>query len=179
MPKLGLKTDRVKLVKYSKGWINKFERERRHITKLLNKEIVTVEHIGSTAIRGIISKPMVDIVLGVNSMSRNKSRIVKKLEKDKYVLRKFRNPNQHLLLSKIIDGHTTHHVHIVRHKGVVWNKLIDFRNYLNSHPSWAKQYEILKKKLAKKFPNNRKAYTLAKAKFVRKTLEIAKKKNYA
>jgi GrpB-like predicted nucleotidyltransferase (UPF0157 family) len=171
MPKLGLKTDTVKLVKYSKNWIHEFEREKTSLTRLIGKEIVAIEHVGSTAIKGIMSKPMVDLAVGVKSIKENKKAILKKLETTQYNLRKFRNPHQHLLFSKVIKNTTTHHIHVVRHGGVVWNRLLKFRDILNARPNLAREYAELKKGLAKKFPDSRRKYTLGKSKFVHKILK--------
>ncbi len=56
----------------------------------------------------------------------------------------------------------------------LWERLY-FRDYLRKHREVAKQYEILKTKISKKFPNNREAYTKAKTKFVFSITEKAKK----
>lgn len=42
-----------------------------------------------------------------------------------------------------------------------------FRDYLNSHEEYAKQYSDLKIKLAKEYPDDRIAYTNEKERFVR------------
>ena len=52
-----------------------------------------------------------------------------------------------------------------------------FRDYLNSHPDVAKEYEQLKLKLWKEYEHNRDAYTEAKTNFVKKYTNLAKQAN--
>lgn len=52
------------------------------------------------------------------------------------------------------------------------------RDYLNSNEEKAKEYSNLKKQLAKKYPNDRIAYTQGKSKLIEEILESAKNKNY-
>ena len=56
-----------------------------------------------------------------------------------------------------------YHLHI-RHEGD--NNEIYFRDYLNEHPKVAKEYEMLKLSLWKKYEHNRDGYTDAKSEFV-------------
>lgn len=68
----------------------------------------------------------------------------------------------------------THHVHIFEHNSDHWcNKLI-FRDYLRSHPDWAKEYEQLKAKLAHEHLYDREKYTDEKLDFVNRVLQLAK-----
>ena len=51
---------------------------------------------------------------------------------------------------------------------------IFFRDYLNTHPKTAKDYEQLKLSLWKKYEYNRDAYTNAKTGFIKKYTDLAK-----
>ena len=55
---------------------------------------------------------------------------------------------------------------------------IYFRDYLNSHPDVAKEYEELKLQLWKEYEHNRDAYTNAKTQFVKKYTNLAKNSFY-
>ena len=59
-----------------------------------------------------------------------------------------------------------------------WNVYINMSDYLNSNEEKAKEYSNLKKQLAKKYPNDRIAYTQGKSKIIEEILESAKNKNY-
>ena len=65
------------------------------------------------------------------------------------------------------NGHRTHHLHVVVHRGDVWRQQLKFRDALRLQPQLAARYEALKTDLAAKHPNDREAYTDAKSEFVR------------
>ncbi len=52
---------------------------------------------------------------------------------------------------------------------------IEFRNFLNAHPTHAKKYETLKTELAAKFKNDRGAYVPGKTNFINETLQLIDK----
>lgn len=84
-------------------------------------------------------------------------------------------PNQWLFV-KGPEEKRTHYLHVMRHNGGVWKHDILFRDYLRKNPSRAKQYMMLKEKLATQYANERGAYTKSKAKFILETIKMAKKK---
>ena len=53
-----------------------------------------------------------------------------------------------------------------------WHDYINFRDYLNTHPIVAKEYEKLKIVLSKKYADNRKEYTTQKNDFIRRILNL-------
>ena len=62
-------------------------------------------------------------------------------------------------------GDKVYHIHL-RYAGD--NDELYFRDYLNDHPSIAKEYETLKLELWKRYEHDRDAYTDAKSDFIRK-----------
>src|SRR3989338_7201346 len=65
----------------------------------------------------------------------------------------------------------THHVHIVELDSHHWRDKIAFRDLLRAHPDVAKEYEILKNDLAKRYRYDREKYTDEKADFIKKILK--------
>lgn len=64
----------------------------------------------------------------------------------------------------MVEGHFTEH----------WDRLL-FRDYLIDQPEVAKEYEILKGRLASVSPGDRVAYTRGKAEFIVTVTEQAKR----
>ena len=64
---------------YSSQWPKKYEVEAEKIKAILGEEIKDIQHIGSTSIAGVTSKPIIDIGVLVDSIEDIDS-FVKKLE---------------------------------------------------------------------------------------------------
>jgi len=65
--------EEAELVPYDPLWPEVFERERRHRLSGLNAYLVRkIEHFGSTAIPGMLSKPIVDTLVEVASLDKTR-----------------------------------------------------------------------------------------------------------
>ena len=67
----------------------------------------------------------------------------------------------------------THHLHLVPLGSKLWLERLAFRNALRASQALSGEYAILKRRLAKQFPNDREAYTRAKAPFVQRVLSLS------
>lgn len=164
----------IQLSKPQTYWSNWYEEEIQEIKSILPFH-TEYHHIGSTAINGIMAKPIIDILIVFN-FKEELNQAAGILEESQYIL--MSRGEHRISLNK---GYTEHgfaervfHLHL-RLKGDADE--IYFRDYLNFHPEVAKEYEQLKLKLWKLYEHNRDAYTKAKTDFVKKYTEIAKTKN--
>ncbi|MGC9779437.1 MAG: GrpB family protein [Candidatus Heimdallarchaeota archaeon] len=73
----------VIICEYSSEWINLFEKEKKSILNTVGEYTKTIEHIGSTAIEGLAAKPIIDILVGLNSFEDAKD-CIPKLEELNY-----------------------------------------------------------------------------------------------
>lgn len=168
----------VVIAEYSPEWKKLFIAEKEKIIKACAPGVIlSVEHIGSTAIPGLCAKPTIDILLEI-AENADPGELVSALESIGYqTIKKPENPPPHLMLAKgySISGYTgqTFHIHI-RHPG--YRDEIVFRDYLLSHPEVSAEYGSLKRKLADEFPNDREKYTEGKSEFVRNITDLAGKK---
>lgn len=171
---LGLNRNVVMLAPYTNAWTGLFQEEKTLLEKILGQHVLAIEHIGSTAVKGIAAKPLIDIIIGVQSLDDVQLFDELKLREagiyrlgrvnieGKVVFAKFTNME---VLTK------THVYHVVEYQGSWWDKHIRFRDYLNAHPETAKEYETLKIQLAERFPTNEKEYAEAKVAFIDRVLE--------
>ncbi|PQP87420.1 GrpB family protein [Paenibacillus sp. AR247] len=60
---------------YKSEWLQQFEQERERLRTAFEDNAVAIEHIGSTSIMGLPSKPIIDIAVGVASLSEMDSLI--------------------------------------------------------------------------------------------------------
>jgi GrpB-like predicted nucleotidyltransferase (UPF0157 family) len=157
--------DGIVVVDYNPEWPAMFEKERRLIAAALAGRFYRIEHFGSTSIPGIAAKPVIDILVLVENLESPEiySEFLSKLD---YIFQPFPGEDKdHIFLRK--GSPRTHHLHIVKLGGREHMRHIGFRDYLRTHPEVAREYEALKKALARKYANNREAYTNSKTSFVR------------
>ena len=131
-----------------------------------------INHIGSTAVPGLLAKPTIDILLEVTEDCDLRP-ITERMLDEGYVVN---TPKSDLIM--YLKGYTPQgfrgqamHIH-VRHCGD-WGELY-FRDYLIAHQQVQAEYAKLKLTLKAQYPNDRDGYTLAKGQFVQKFTELAR-----
>lgn len=134
------------------------------LSKLKKTAVFSIHHIGSTAIKGIRAKPIIDILLEISDGFEIES-IIDDIKNAGYIL--MNKTANRLSFNK---GYTEHgfservfHLH-VRKKGD--HAELYFRDYLNAHFKYAEEYEKLKLSLLKEFEHDRDEYTRRKADMV-------------
>ena len=55
----------VEVVPHDPAWQHAFEKESGEIRRVLVDNLLSIHHIGSTAIPGIYAKPVIDFLVGV------------------------------------------------------------------------------------------------------------------
>lgn len=163
------------LVAHDPHWSEMYAEEVCALRKLLPSGS-EFHHIGSTAIDGIMAKPIIDIIIAANS-ARQIDRISDVLQELGYILMSSGENRKSLNKGYTENGfdEKVFHLH-VRLKNDVDE--IYFRDYLNKHPDTAKEYETLKLSLWKKYEHDRDGYTNAKTEFVKKFTDIAKQESF-
>lgn len=160
---LGLDSKKVLLSDYDKDWQNYYANESDLIKNLLGDLIIDIQHIGSTSIKGLRAKPIIDILVGIESFKKI-DKIIEYMENIGYIYAYWAGIPNDFTFRK--GNFTTHLVHIVEFGKDNWNSNITFRDKLRNNPILVKKYEELKEELAKKFPDSREKYTEGKSKFI-------------
>lgn len=171
---LGLKKDKVKLEVHQEAWDVEGAAACKKIKCILGDDIVDVQHIGSTSIRWICAKPIIDIVVAVRDfqdiMKRNDE-----LAENGIVYRRQDVPGQHLYRCGDLENDiVTHFIHVVIAGSQAWHDYIDLRDYLNSNPEDARAYEHLKKDLCARYPDDRNSYVKGKEEIIDEILAKAR-----
>lgn len=171
-----LKKDNVELVAYDSNWETQANTEMNKLRLLFPSQIIDIQHVGSTAIPGIVSKPIVDIQIAVKSLDEMKIIAIPALQKLGYEYW-YENPDPERMF--FVKGmppfgeKRTHHVHIVEPTSRHWKEKMAFRDYLKSHPNIAREYEKIKMQCATQYKYDREKYTDAKTKFIKEILQLA------
>lgn len=147
-------------------WKDWYREEETLLSGKLPKETVRISHIGSTAVETIWAKPIVDILVempqgydlhslndalfgcGYRCMSRTETRL--SFNKG-YTEKGFAERVYHLHLRYVGD-----------------NDELYFRDWLQTHPEDAKEYEKIKLSLWKRYEHDRDGYTAQKSDIVSK-----------
>ncbi len=173
--------EEIAIVPYNPEWRNWFENEAKFLRRVLPKSlIIRIEHFGSTAIPGLAAKPIIDMLIEVNSLDETKKHIVSILKSKDYDY--FWRPPFNddappekwyaWFIKRDSKGRRTHHLHMVEADSKLWDRLY-FRDYLREFPDATKLYQELKLSLAEKYPNDRIAYSEGKTEFIVPLTEIA------
>ena len=163
----------IYLTEPQKVWHAQFEEEKEIIKSLLPPFSIKIHHVGSTAIKNIWAKPIVDILVEIENKTKMQE-IARILEKNEYIVMK----ESSIPRFSLNKGYTKNgfaekvfHIHL---RLTDDNDEIYFRDYLNEFPTIAKEYETLKLKLWKQYEFDRDGYASAKSAFVRKYTLLAK-----
>ena len=70
----------IVILDYDPAWSATFEQERTRLHTALGPLVLTVEHIGSTAVPGLAAKPIIDLQLSVRSLAEARSSCVGPLQ---------------------------------------------------------------------------------------------------
>ncbi|WP_127591254.1 GrpB family protein [Paenibacillus lautus] len=166
--------EEVIVTPYNPDWKNEFEREQDKIRLALKGLDVHIEHIGSTSVMGLGSKPTIDIMAGVLSLTSVNEHYIENLARLGYEYVFKPEFPERLFFRRGPWRAGTHHLHIYKYKGPQWNDQILFREYLKNHPDTRDQYYALKKVLESQYKHDRVAYTNGKADFIREVIQKAR-----
>lgn len=166
----GLKRGTVALAPHDPDWAVKAREAISVLREVFGQRAAGIQHIGSTAIEGIMAKPIIDLAVGVSSMEG--------LPLEGLTGRGFQERHNRfstdLLYVLEEDLVRTHQVHILIYDSPQWHNYVDLRDYMNAFPERAKEYEALKLRLAKECGNVQTAYTDGKHGYMEKTLAEAR-----
>ena len=163
----------VNIVSYSKHWPLHFAQVRDDLLTGFGDIAVQIEHIGSTSVPGLAGKPVIDVLVGADSLAAVESRTVA-LERLRYrYISKYEHelPMRRYFVKAEGTDSLRVHVHAVVLGSSIWHQHIAFRNALRSDGSLFSEYHSLKMELAARFPHDKSSYTAAKAPFIRSALE--------
>lgn len=169
---IGLHRRLVRIVPYHPKWAEPFRSEKELLLQVMGQTALDIRHIGSTSIVGMPAKPIVDILVGLQTLPLVEP-FVNDLNRIGYQDRGNGDEPGRRYFVKGSEKNRTHHLNFCALNGMFWTRHIVFRDYLEKHPEAAKQYAALKRELAAKFANDRRAYTNGKEKFVFSVLNLA------
>lgn len=155
---------KVRLTEFSDNWALMYQNEVEFLKTIFEDEIIKCEHFGSTAVRGMKAKPVIDMMCIVRNIEKINefNEQMKKLGYDSAGewgitgRRLFRKGGEN----------RSHHIHFYQFDNPQIERHLIFRDYLRTHPSEAARYSKFKEQLAQRFDDTIN-YSQAKKVFVK------------
>jgi GrpB-like predicted nucleotidyltransferase (UPF0157 family) len=161
--------DEIEIVAYDPRWPELYEIENRRLIPVLDPlGLIEIAHIGSTAVPGLVAKPVIDIAATVALLDAVRERGIGALESLGYLFWA-KNPDPEDLF--FVQGlppravRRTHHLHISE-PGARFEVRLRFRDTLRADAGVAQRYAALKQILSARYASDREAYTEAKTAFI-------------
>jgi len=172
---LGQHKANITVVPYQSGWIGLFEREADLLRGALGEKALSIEHIGSTSIPGLDSKPIIDIMVAVESL-RQATKLIPAVEALGYEHRPHDIiPDRIFFVKEPSPEFRTHHLNLTPLESKFWKNQIVFRDYVRANDQIAAEYVDLKKNIAEIYAQTHQLDRDAKTEFVSRMLELARK----
>ena len=176
MENIGLKRGYLELMDYQDNYTDIYNKEKDNLLKIYKDKIFKIDHVGSTSIKNIKSKPIIDILIQTNDLDDFKKFTETNLEGDIYTVKKEPTLGGDYLIRKEEDGKVKAFIHVYKTGDMNGITSIMFRDYLNSNEKKKKKYEKLKIELYEKYKDDRKQYTYGKDKYIKEVIKKAIKK---
>lgn len=148
----------IVVVPYNPKWTADFNKIKTELEEVISDIIIRMEHVGSTSVRGLPAKPIIDIDVVIKDYSVFDD-IVKRLASIGYIYEgdlgiegreAFRYDNKPHLQE--------HHLYVCPEQSRELHRHITFRNYLRMHPEAVEKYGRIKLEAAKLYPNDIEKY---------------------
>ncbi len=160
---VALKTKKVIVLPYTDEWQTNFVAIRDELAISLQGKYLAIEHVGSTSVKGLSAKPIIDIDIVIEDYKIFKD-VKNKLEtigyhhegdlgiKDREAFKY--EGKEHL---------QKHHLYVCLKESAELRRHITFRDYLQDNAEAIKEYSIVKEEAAKLFPDDIEKYMQYKA----------------
>ena len=161
-------TKHVVVLPYDEQWNQDFLKIKAELTRTLGQLNIGIEHVGSTSVRGLSAKPVIDIDVvmkdstvledvvsalgGIGYQHEGNLGIVGR-EAFKY------EGKEHL---------RKHHLYVCPEDSPELKRHIAFRDYLRTHPDAVREYSRIKEEGAKQYPHDIERYMEHKSPFIQK-----------
>jgi GrpB-like predicted nucleotidyltransferase (UPF0157 family) len=168
---VGLEKGTVRISPPNDKWAEIFQTEKVLLNQRIGHLVIDIQHVGSTSVPGLDAKPIIDIAIAISSVEVI-SQCRLPLAALSYIDRGDTKGNGgYLFVKESRPKFRTHHLHLVVISDPQWLDYLMFRKLLSSDKSLRDKYIELKRRLGKKFQDDRGSYTAEKTAFIRELLE--------
>jgi GrpB-like predicted nucleotidyltransferase (UPF0157 family) len=154
-----MRTKHVVVEDYNPNWKYEFEKIEAELRTVL-KDVISIEHVGSTSVEGLAAKPIIDIDIIIED---NFEEVKNQLGTIGYIhegdlgisgREAFKYRNKDCLM--------THHLYVCNKNNEELHRHITFRDYLRNNKKERERYSLIKKEMAAKYPEDIDSYISGK-----------------
>ena len=159
-------TRHIVVLPYDARWERQFAEIRDELSNALGGLALAIEHVGSTSVRGLSAKPIIDIdvVIGEDAAFGD---VVAALGNIGYF-----HEGDLAIPGREAFGYAgkprlqAHHLYVCRRDSAELRRHLAFRDYLRAHPGAVREYGRIKAEGAALFPDDIDGYIAHKAAFI-------------
>ncbi len=150
----------ISISEYQDQWKDLFQVEKAKLLGI-NKTIVNIYHVGSTAIPNMPAKPIIDMIIEVDNFEN-----IKEIE-EKFLAFGYSKLRRSIIpaisaISQKQSGHASFNAHFFICNDPQIERHLNFRDFLSENSVWLKKYADLKIQLAKNFGADKELYNSGK-----------------
>lgn len=160
----------VSIFKHDPAWKETFARESEAIRAIATRENFFIDHVGSTAVNDLPSKPIIDMLVSVHHWS-TVEKLLEELKKIGYRMKEYDKEASRYFLTKYQSANLgCFHIHICRPNDRWGQDMLVFRDELAADQGLVKEYAELKQTLARAHCDDLGKYTHEKTFFIKSVL---------
>lgn len=125
--------------------------EASRIKEALKESKITMEHFGSTSVSGMIAKPVIDILLGIEEFPPKQDLIQKIIALGYQCLGESGVSGRYYFRNRVVEQNFN--IAVVLVNGELWTSNLLLRDYLRLNTAEAKAYSELKQEILKSGTN--------------------------
>ncbi len=156
----------VVVEQYNEKWAQAFEDIRSELEAALGDLAISIEHVGSTSVRGLSAKPIIDIDVVINNTSvlpdviSALGSIGYRHEGDNGI------PGREAFKYDGKEHLMKHHLYVCAQDAAELKRHISFRDHLRSDPEAVREYSRIKEEGARLYPYDIDSYINYKSPFI-------------
>lgn len=159
-------TKHVVVEPYNEAWPKAFESIRTELVDALGDLAVRIEHVGSTSVKGLSAKPVIDIDIVIKDRS-SLGAVIDALAKNGYTHEgDLGIPGREAFKYEGKEHLMSHHLYVCAEDAAELKRHTAFRDYLRAHPKAVLEYSRIKEEGALLYPYDIDGYIRHKAPFI-------------
>lgn len=140
--------------KYDEAWAQDFRQIEQELKEALGDLALRIEHVGSTSVKGLSAKPIIDLDIVIPDYSRFDA-VVAALETIGYTHEgDLGIPGREAFKYSGKEHLRRHHLYVCPETSGELKRHLAFRDYLRSHPEAVREYSRVKEEGAALYPED-------------------------